>query len=387
MATPSFSVSDLKALRAVNDALLDPLSHDTTEAWMLDVSSRFRDLCHAPTTFAAFTFTDGPARFVSKDMPQEHIDRLEELALSEPGRLGAGSTSSDQLMDGLRRRVSGVATTADLLGPGGCRADDLHDSPMFRDVAFPLGIPGSTLIFHSGASGEFMVHAAYPDIEHRAFGEVTEHGLGALLPALSAGFGALARLGNARRAIAALLDALEDGAVVFDPDGRRVLERNAALSALIAAEPDRAGLERTVLEAALPAAWLGSSAKSGSAVPNAGALSRGWRSASGMTYRLRAVRLASGSLAAHEAVLVLVQRVGPAVPQAAELMRRFGLTRREADVAHRLAYGRSDREIAKELGLSPHTVRHHAEAVFIKTGVTSRKALALHLAAPPGCPK
>ena len=32
MATPSFSVSDLKALRAVNDALLDPLSYGTTEA-------------------------------------------------------------------------------------------------------------------------------------------------------------------------------------------------------------------------------------------------------------------------------------------------------------------------------------------------------------------
>jgi DNA-binding CsgD family transcriptional regulator len=76
---------------------------------------------------------------------------------------------------------------------------------------------------------------------------------------------------------------------------------------------------------------------------------------------------------------VLVQRVRPLVPEAPELMRRFGLTRREADVACSLAYGRSDREIATELGLSTHTVRHHAEAIFIKTGVTSRKALALHL--------
>ena len=274
--------------------------------------------------------------------------------------------------------LSGVATTADLL-ESGCRADDLHDAPMFRDVAFPLGIPGSTLIFHSGASGEFMLHAAYPDIDHRAFGAVTEQVLSALLPGLSASFGALARLGNARRAIAALLDALEDGAVVFDPDGRRVLEKNASMNSLIAEEPDRAGLERAILEAVQPAAWIGASTKSGSRPANPGAVSRGWRSASGMPYRLRAVRLASGSLTDKEAVLVLVERVGPPVPQASELMRRFGLTRREAEVAHRLAHGHSDREIARELALSTHTVRHHAEAVFLKVGVTSRKAFALHL--------
>jgi DNA-binding CsgD family transcriptional regulator len=101
----------------------------------------------------------------------------------------------------------------------------------------------------------------------------------------------------------------------------------------------------------------------------------------GLPTRLRAVRLPSGSLSGGEAILVLVQRVGPPIPHESELMRRFGLTRREADIAYRLAYGRSNREIAGELGLSPHTVRHHAEAVFLKLGVVSRKALALHVAA------
>jgi DNA-binding CsgD family transcriptional regulator len=81
--------------------------------------------------------------------------------------------------------------------------------------------------------------------------------------------------------------------------------------------------------------------------------------------------------------LVLIQRVGPTVPETADLMQRFGLTRREADVAQRLAYGRSDREIAAELGLSRHTIRHHAESIFLKVGVTSRKALALHLGTAP----
>ena len=109
------------------------------------------------------------------------------------------------------------------------------------------------------------------------------------------------------------------------------------------------------------------------------ALSGPWRSAFGTPYRLRTIRLPAGSVEQGEAILVMVQRVGPTVPNARELMNRFGLTQREAEVAHRLALGHSDREIAAALGLSPHTIRHHAEAVFLKVGVSSRKALILHL--------
>jgi len=83
-----------------------------------------------------------------------------------------------------------------------------------------------------------------------------------------------------------------------------------------------------------------------------------------------------------ESILVLVQRVTPLLPDHRELMQRFGLTPREAQVARLLTLGFSDRQIAAELRLSPHTVRHHAEAVFLKIGVTSRKALLLHLGAP-----
>ena len=83
-----------------------------------------------------------------------------------------------------------------------------------------------------------------------------------------------------------------------------------------------------------------------------------------------------------ESILVLIQRLSPAVPACQDLRMRFGLTLREAQVARLLAMGRSDREIAAELNLSHHTVRHHGEAVFVKIGVTSRKALLLHLGAP-----
>jgi DNA-binding CsgD family transcriptional regulator len=54
---------------------------------------------------------------------------------------------------------------------------------------------------------------------------------------------------------------------------------------------------------------------------------------------------------------------------------RFGLTRREAQVARLLARRASNREIAEQLGVSPHTVRHHIESIFAKLGVHSRRSI------------
>jgi DNA-binding CsgD family transcriptional regulator len=376
--TPSLSAPDLKALRAVNDALLDPLSQDNMDKWLLDVCARFETLCHASTTFAGYSFVTGEASFVSHDIPEKYLDRLSELSLLEPGSLRSNDHCVEQLMQTMRRRVSTVAMSTDLIDPAGparIPAAQVKDTPIFRDVACPLGVPGSALLFHSGASGEFMLHAAFPRIEDRPFGEMTRQVLSALLPAFAASMGALARLGEARSAIAVVLDCLDDGAIVFDSVGAKVLARNAALGGLLQRELDSAGLERRMLQSAMSAVRP----ESRSGETSTRALSGGWCSGSGVSYRLRTIRLPAGSVGRGEAIMVMAQRVGPIVPDAPDLMRRFSLTQREAEVAHRLALGHSDREIAAALGLSRHTVRHHAEAVFLKVGVSSRKALILHL--------
>jgi hypothetical protein len=119
MATAVFNSSDLKALRAVHDSLLDPLSHDTIEAWLLEVCGRFESLCHAQAGFAGYSLPEGEACFVSAELPRNSLVRMTEIARSQRGRLGGGDPTVEDLMDGLRRRVSGVATTADLLNPGG----------------------------------------------------------------------------------------------------------------------------------------------------------------------------------------------------------------------------------------------------------------------------
>lgn len=66
-----------------------------------------------------------------------------------------------------------------------------------------------------------------------------------------------------------------------------------------------------------------------------------------------------------------------AASERAEVLRaRFSLTRREAEVASWIAQGKSNRDVAAILSLSPRTVDKHLEVIFAKMGVENRTALA-----------
>ena len=56
------------------------------------------------------------------------------------------------------------------------------------------------------------------------------------------------------------------------------------------------------------------------------------------------------------------------------------LTAREFEVARLVAEGRTDPEIAAELGLSPRTVGSHVTHILDKLGVTRRTAIAAWVA-------
>lgn len=67
----------------------------------------------------------------------------------------------------------------------------------------------------------------------------------------------------------------------------------------------------------------------------------------------------------------------PAPPPMGGAVARFGgLTAREQEVLHWVRKGKRNSEIAIILNISHHTVRHHLEKVFAKTGAETRTAAA-----------
>ena len=78
---------------------------------------------------------------------------------------------------------------------------------------------------------------------------------------------------------------------------------------------------------------------------------------------------------------VLVSVSAPPRPSAGDLHERFGLTRRQAEVALLLAERRTNREVAEALHISPHTARHHTQAVLDALAVGDRRDVAAALRA------
>ncbi|MGF6971315.1 CheY-like chemotaxis protein/DNA-binding CsgD family transcriptional regulator [Paraburkholderia sp. WC7.3g] len=87
---------------------------------------------------------------------------------------------------------------------------------------------------------------------------------------------------------------------------------------------------------------------------------------------------------AHGEELLVIQ-CKPGSPGPAALMQAFRLTPREADVLYWVAVGKTNRDIADILGMSPRTANKHLEHVFEKLGVETRTTaarMALNLVTP-----
>ncbi|PWR23084.1 DNA-binding response regulator [Zavarzinia compransoris] len=82
-----------------------------------------------------------------------------------------------------------------------------------------------------------------------------------------------------------------------------------------------------------------------------------------------------GRTGAQELLLQLAELDQPA--QEIVLRDKLGLTAREGEVLMWLARGKSNRDIAEILGLSPRTVNKHLETIYDKLGVENRTAAAM----------
>jgi DNA-binding CsgD family transcriptional regulator len=84
--------------------------------------------------------------------------------------------------------------------------------------------------------------------------------------------------------------------------------------------------------------------------------------------RLRVRRLQAEGSAWHGLVLEERRHCPPSV----EALKELGLTQREAQVLRLLACGKRNEQIARELEISPGTVRKHLEHVYAQLAVSSR---------------
>ncbi|MFW6201518.1 MAG: response regulator transcription factor [Gemmatimonadota bacterium] len=82
--------------------------------------------------------------------------------------------------------------------------------------------------------------------------------------------------------------------------------------------------------------------------------------------------------------VVIATLVGRRPAAAGTIPVAWGLTPREEEVVGLVRRGLSNREIGRELAISPNTVKTHLRSVFDKSGFRTRVALIAALAAPPG---
>lgn len=103
------------------------------------------------------------------------------------------------------------------------------------------------------------------------------------------------------------------------------------------------------------------------------------------SFRLRASLLTGGGSGSGGEILVTAAPIRDAALDVAALRERFGLTPRQAEAARLLAAGRSNREIASRLGVSPFTAQKHVRAVLKALGLRARSGVRATLLAgdPP----
>lgn len=343
--------------RAVR-VLSTPFDYDTLEAWMEAAAAEVRAALDATTGTASYPDASG-VRLTSGAYP----DRVMEWYRSFYPLL-------ERIGYFERLSRSGVVTRRDAYG---AHHEAMQETAYVQEFlpavraydALSIGVPWRSSGTAPDDSVQLLVNTDRPD---HAFGTADVAKARLLHPALAAGVASYQALARARAGFCALLDGSGAACAAFSPEGR-ALHRTPALTALLAREPlaDRLAEQLHALargaSGALPSTLGGAEAGPAARASFEGGLG---------TYTL--VRTQVRELGAGPAVLVTVTASpGTALPGPDVVRERFGLTRRQAEVALLLAERRSNQEIADVLSISVHTARHHVAAVLNSLKLTDRR--------------
>ncbi|MDT8340663.1 MAG: helix-turn-helix transcriptional regulator [Longimicrobiales bacterium] len=361
--------ADLDALAEAIRTLVSPLDHATVEDWRRSMHDATRILFRADQTMTIMA--GGGPLVVSEDVDASVLRSLRTWfdPISPEGHLVMADGVVNEWNN--RRRESGLHVfTRDVIDR--VIQNRVLESPYVNEALIPNGIHFWQGLYGKGVGGsEAVLWVSYDRPESKRFGEGTVDVLSLLVPAFHAGLDALARIHTA----SSVLDDLAHPMLVFDRTGREI-HRSPMLASVLTDEATSPVLARArslarEFAAGLPAAGQ----PAGLVAPSTAHLSAG-----GRDYTLRVTLLPAGLLATDATVAVLVvPRAPPTLPDREVLQAVHGLTPREAEVALHLATGATRDRIARDLGLSPHTVRAHTEKVFMKLGVSTRSAVAAAL--------
>lgn len=345
--------------------MLAPLEAETADEWRLIVNEAVRNLVGGD--IAVSLLPRGERLFLSREAP----DLAEGVQKFVTAYTPEGMLITDPVVDlwqKMRRRSStesfSWASNENMIGRAGYR---MHDSLMVGDLLEGYGVRDFVGLSPEVDFGDVLVWVLFRHTNQARFGEHTTDLLKTLLPSMKAGLDALVRFDAQRRS----LDMLSDAMIVFGVD-RREIHRNAAFVRICERDPENEAIMTAVRSIAHSLHPLIFPGRRPSHAP--GTRKVGTRTAS---YDLKGTLLPAGSFGSEPAVLISVSKNGVDLPGPDALRERFGLTPREAEIAHLLAEGLSNADISDRLYISPHTARRHTANIFDKLGVNTRKGLAL----------
>lgn len=362
---------DIARVQRLTQTLLSPLEYPHVDDWRRAVCREARDLLGAD--LATFQLPNREsALFFSEELEPEVIGRYPDL-----------SASLDRRFQMWKRKAAlGVCSRAMLWGAD---LEEYERDAYYHEVVVPArgfdALIAATALdpqrFEAGTMATLMFH--HDSLTGPRFGERGVGLLRLLQPAFEAGVRTYLRLGRWRNGFGRLLDTMPGALVLFEVDGQ-VAHENSAFTAMLSnlTEGERLSIRGHVEATARNLCTLLRKRSGTREEPSTTSAAREVRIA-GSVYRGHAALADEAILGRAGGVLVTLERATPEPVMTEALREQFGLTSKEVEVALFLARGKSNAAIAKELTISPHTVRRHTERVLDKMNLHSRSAVGARL--------
>lgn len=359
----TLSAAELEKLTRITQLLVSPLDHPTVDSWRSAVNRQLRELLHADSAGFFLPVDNGAAMYSEEHDPAE----LARYADFHPPALANGRSLHDLaacMHVGLVEQAYG-------------RDYDIYlKSPYYNEYAGKNGAHDTLFMTTPVIARESRIPLAIMHLWHerpdgRRFGERELAVLRLLHPAFRAGVEAQLQWSRCREALFHTIDALGQAIMVYSLSGRR-LHQTPAFAALLAADPEAERLRAELVAVMNRVRGMVRNLNSGTLTVPPGPVAYQVRTNTARYLARATLHHDPAAGAQGGVILAALDRLTPMPISESEARDRYGLSPAELRVAHLLARGRSNAEIAEALCISPHTARRHTERILRKLEIRSR---------------